>query len=75
MPYIHMGGKIGVLVNMEVEGIEPAQVTELGKDVAMQIAAMNPLTWTSPTWISHSGQGEGDPAGSDGQRSQDGCQA
>ena len=42
VPYIHMGGKIGVLVNMEVEGIEPAQVTELGKDVAMQIAAMNP---------------------------------
>ncbi len=42
VPYIHMGGKIGVLVNMEVEGIEAAQVTELGKDVAMQIAAMNP---------------------------------
>ncbi len=42
VPYIHMGGKIGVLVNMEVEGIEPSQVTELGKDVAMQIAAMNP---------------------------------
>lgn len=40
--YIHMGGKIGVLVNMEVEGIDAAQVTELGKDVAMQIAAMNP---------------------------------
>ena len=42
VPYIHMGGKVGVLVNMEVEGIEPAQVTELGKDVAMQICAMNP---------------------------------
>ena len=42
VPYIHMGGKIGVLVNMEVEGIDAAQVTELGKDVAMQIAAMNP---------------------------------
>lgn len=42
VPYIHMGGKIGVLVNMEVEGIEAAQVTELGKDIAMQIAAMNP---------------------------------
>ena len=40
--YIHMGGKIGVLVNMAVEGIDAAQVTELGKDVAMQIAAMNP---------------------------------
>ena len=42
VPYIHMGGKIGVLVNLEVEGIEAGKVTELGKDVAMQIAAMNP---------------------------------
>lgn len=42
VPYIHMGGKIGVLVNLEVEGIEAAKVVELGKDVAMQIAAMNP---------------------------------
>ena len=42
VPYIHMGGKIGVLVNLAVEGIEAGKVTELGKDVAMQIAAMNP---------------------------------
>ena len=42
VPYIHMGGKIGVLVNMAVEGIQADQVTELGKDIAMQIAAMNP---------------------------------
>ena len=42
VPYIHMGGKIGVLVNLEVEGIEADKVVELGKDVAMQIAAMNP---------------------------------
>ena len=42
VPYIHMGGKIGVLVNLEVEGIEAGKVTELGKDIAMQIAAMNP---------------------------------
>ena len=40
--YIHMGGKIGVLVNLAVEGIEAGKVIELGKDVAMQIAAMNP---------------------------------
>ena len=40
--YIHAGGKVGVLVNLEVEGIAPAAVTELGKDVAMQICAMNP---------------------------------
>jgi elongation factor Ts len=42
IPYIHMGGKIGVLVNLAVEGIEAAAVEELGKDLAMQIAAMAP---------------------------------
>ena len=41
--YIHAGGKVGVLVNMEVEGIAADAVTELGKDVAMQICAMNPM--------------------------------
>jgi len=42
--YVHMGGKIGVLVNMEVsEGLCcNEKVVELGKDLAMQIAAMNP---------------------------------
>ncbi len=35
--YIHMGGKIGVLVEMS------GGSDELGKDVALQIAAMNPL--------------------------------
>lgn len=43
VPYIHMGGKIGVLVNLKAEGIEnEAGVVELGKDLAMQIAAMAP---------------------------------
>ena len=44
VPYIHAGGKIGVLVNMEVsENLAGSDVVvELGKDVAMQIAAMNP---------------------------------
>ena len=43
IPYIHANGKIGVLVNMEVgEGANAALVEELGKDLAMQIAAMNP---------------------------------
>lgn len=43
--YIHMGGKIGVLVNMDVsDNIKGNQtVTELGKDIAMQIAAMRPI--------------------------------
>ncbi len=44
VPYIHAGGKIGVIVNLEVNGIEDSDaVTELGKDIAMQIAAMRPL--------------------------------
>ena len=43
VPYIHAGGKIGVLVNLEVEG--GIDATEIGKDVAMQIAALNPRFW------------------------------
>ncbi|MCD8141982.1 MAG: translation elongation factor Ts [Clostridiales bacterium] len=44
VPYIHMGGKIGVLVNLEVsdELAGSEKVVELGKDLAMQIAAMSP---------------------------------
>lgn len=40
--YVHMGGRIGVLVNMELEGISPDAVTALGKDICMQVASMNP---------------------------------
>ena len=43
VPYIHAGGKIGVLVNLEVEG--GIDATAIGKDVAMQIAALNPRFW------------------------------
>ncbi|MCL2425273.1 MAG: translation elongation factor Ts [Oscillospiraceae bacterium] len=44
VPYIHAGGKIGVLVSLDVNGIsDEAALTELGKDLAMQIAAMRPL--------------------------------
>lgn len=40
VPYIHSNGKLGVLVGLTgaSEGVE-----EIGRDVAMQIAAMNPL--------------------------------
>ena len=41
--YIHAGGKIGVLVNMEVEG--DVDAIEIGRNVAMQIAALNPRFW------------------------------
>ncbi|SMO59233.1 translation elongation factor Ts [Solitalea koreensis] len=39
--YIHSNGKMGVLVVFE--GAQGADITEAGKDVAMQIAAMNPI--------------------------------
>ena len=40
--YIHMGGTIGVLVEFEVEGIDPAtdEFQAYGRDVAMQVAAI-----------------------------------
>ena len=39
--YVHMGGTHGVLVNLEAD----VDATEIGKNVAMQIAAMNPTYW------------------------------
>ena len=44
VPYVHMGGRIAVLMNLTVgEGFEKSElVTELGKDLAMQVAALNP---------------------------------
>ncbi|MFA6275434.1 MAG: translation elongation factor Ts [Pedobacter sp.] len=39
--YIHSNGKMGVLVVFE--GANGTDITEAGKDVAMQIAAMNPV--------------------------------
>ena len=41
--YVHAGGTHGVLVNLAVEG--GIDATEIGKNVAMQIAAMNPKYW------------------------------
>ena len=41
VPYIHSNSKLGVLVSLKGGG--DAAVEEIGKDVAMQIAAMNPL--------------------------------
>jgi elongation factor Ts len=39
--YIHAGSKLGVLVSLK--GVNGKDVTDAGKDVGMQIAAMNPL--------------------------------
>lgn len=41
VPYIHSNGKLGVLVGLTHTG--GTNVEEAGKDVAMQIAAMNPV--------------------------------
>ncbi|ACV21870.1 translation elongation factor Ts [Slackia heliotrinireducens] len=48
VPYIHMGGKMGVLVTFAVEGIDPTTdaFVAAGRDVAMQVAAMNPIAAT-----------------------------
>lgn len=40
--YIHAGNKIGVLVELSVGGSE--EIIQAGKDVAMQAAAMNPVS-------------------------------
>lgn len=44
VPYIHAGGKIAVLVNLATD-LPAEAVNEAGKDVAMQIAALNPRFW------------------------------
>ena len=40
--YVHGGGSIGVLVRFETENVPAEVLNECGKDVAMQIAALNP---------------------------------
>lgn len=44
VPYVHMGGKIGVIVNLDTD-LPADKVETVGKDVAMQIAALNPRFW------------------------------
>lgn len=39
--YLHAGGKIGTLIYLETPS-EDDKLNELGKDIAMQVAAMNP---------------------------------
>ncbi len=43
VPYIHAGGKIGVLVELMGAGAGDGEFGALGKDMAMQVAAANPL--------------------------------
>jgi elongation factor Ts len=39
--YLHLGGKIGVVIGLKTDA-SPEEVATLGKDVAMQVASMNP---------------------------------
>ena len=41
-PYTHMGGKIGVLVDVETDVVNDA-VKEMANNIAMQVAAMKPV--------------------------------
>jgi elongation factor Ts len=41
--YIHMGSKLGVLLNFENVNSSDSDLATLAKDVSMQIAAMNPI--------------------------------
>ncbi|UCD47921.1 MAG: elongation factor Ts [Deltaproteobacteria bacterium] len=43
VPYIHAGGKIGVVVELLGAGPDDGEFRALGKDMAMQVAAANPL--------------------------------
>lgn len=52
--YIHGAGKIGVIVGLETEA-SVSEVTAVGKDVAMQVASMNPKfvddSSVDPAWL------------------------
>ena len=48
--YIHAGGKIGVLVNFDTDVVNEA-IVEMGKNIAMQVAAIRP-TYTTRAEIS-----------------------
>ena len=41
VPYVHMKGKVAVLVELDTDA-SAEEINELGKDVAMQICALNP---------------------------------
>ena len=42
LSYVHMGGKIGVLLSLETEAHEKPEVVSFAENVAMQVAAMSP---------------------------------
>lgn len=40
--YVHAGGSVGVLATFETDAADKAEFAEMGKNVAMQVAAMSP---------------------------------
>ena len=54
--YLHMGGKIGVIVGLKTDA-SVSEVTVCGKDVAMQVASMNPQfvdeSGVDPEYLAH----------------------
>lgn len=42
IPYVHGGGKIGAMVNLDTKAVATPAVLEAGLDCALQVAAMNP---------------------------------
>ena len=54
--YLHMGGKIGVIVGLKTEA-DAADIMTCGKDVAMQVASMNPQfvdeSGVDPEYLAH----------------------
>lgn len=41
--YVHMGSKLGVLVKIDNVADHEEEIVNMGKDIAMQVAAMNPI--------------------------------
>jgi elongation factor Ts len=41
--YVHMGAKLGVLVKFDSVSKSQEELAEIGKDIAMQVAAMSPI--------------------------------
>ncbi len=40
--YVHGGGSVGVLVSFDTDAADKPEFTEMGKNIAMQVAAMSP---------------------------------
>lgn len=75
--YIHAGGSVGVLVEFAANGVDTksADFTAMGKDVAMQVAAMSPAYLDAASVPAEVIEHEDNPHFSDERGSEDGKQA